>query len=99
MSDSLTVTKQAVVGSKAGLHARPAAVVVAAAKAKPIKVYFSRDSGKAVLASSILRVLSLHVACGETINISASGEGAEEVVSQMCELVEQELDPDLVEQA
>lgn len=57
------------VGSRVGLHARPASALVKAAAAAGVPVTIGRVGEKAVNAASMLSVLSLGVKQGETIEI------------------------------
>ncbi len=56
-------------------------------------VQVSRES-QTVAGSSILDLMMLGAAMGDTITISASGEGAEEAVAQLAELVESKFGED-----
>ena len=73
-----------------GLHARPAGEFVKTAAGFPCEIQvrnFSED-GKFVNAKSILSVLTLGVRQGNTIEIDAQGEGAEDALSALKELVD-----------
>lgn len=56
-------------------------------------VEVSRES-QTVAGSSILDLMMLGAAMGDTITISASGDGAEEAVAQLAELVESKFGED-----
>jgi len=64
---SRTVT----VGSASGLHARPAALFVAAAGAQPVPVTIRTGDKKPVPARSMLSVLSLGAKFGTEVTIEA----------------------------
>ena len=51
--------RRVVIGSKVGLHARPAALFVQAAAKQPVKVSIAKDGKSPVDARSILAVLAL----------------------------------------
>lgn len=85
-------TKRVVIGSKVGLHARPAALFVKAAAATGIPVTLAKEGGKQVSASSILGVLTLNVAFGDEVILSAEGENAEAVLDELAAMLERELD-------
>ena len=86
---SRTVT----VGSASGLHARPAALVVAAA-ATPVKVTIRTGEKKAVPARSMLSVLSLGAKCGTEVILEADGDGAETALDELADLLARDLDAD-----
>jgi phosphocarrier protein HPr len=73
------------VESEVGLHARPAATFVQTATKAAMDVSVSKmgGGGAPVNAKSILSVLALDVRHGDTIIISADGEGADEVLDQL----------------
>jgi phosphocarrier protein HPr len=82
-----------VVGPKLGLHARPAALfVMAASAAQPIAVTIGRPGEVPVPANSILSVLALDAKGGQTVVLSAEGEGADAALDALAELVAR--DPD-----
>jgi phosphocarrier protein HPr len=74
------------VESEVGLHARPAATFVQTAAKAPFDVSIAKAGGKPVSAKSILSVLALDVRQGESIVISADGEGAEELLDRLAEI-------------
>src|SRR6266508_3292014 len=59
--------RRVVVGSKVGLHARPAALFVQAAAKQPVKVTIAKGNRPPVDARSILAVLSLDARGGEEV--------------------------------
>lgn len=87
-----TVSRDVVVASAAGLHARPAAIVVQAAADLGVPVMISKGDVGPVRAASILRVLGLQAAQGETVTVSASGPEALAAVEQIAALIGRELD-------
>ena len=77
--------------NKTGLHARPAAEFVKAAKMYKAKIRVScEDNGekKEANAKSIVAVLSLCATIGTEITISAEGENENLAVSELVKLVE-----------
>lgn len=86
------VSQEVIVGSKAGLHARPAAAVVELAGRLEPAVTLRKPEGMAVNAKSIVKVLSQNFSHGDLVVVESQGEGAEESVRQMVELIAQELD-------
>jgi phosphocarrier protein HPr len=79
--------RRAVVGSKVGLHARPAALFVRAAARQPVKVTVAKDGRDPVDAASILSVLALDVRGGEEVVLAADGDGAEQALDELAALV------------
>ena len=86
------VERRAVVGSKVGLHARPAALFVQAAAKQPVKVTIAKDGKDPVDGRSILRVLGLDVRGGDEVILAAEGDGAERAVEELAALVARDLD-------
>ena len=73
--------------NKRGLHARASARFVTLASTLPVAVEVEKDGSK-VCGTSIMGLMMLGAAMGDTITISAVGEGAEEAVAALAELVE-----------
>lgn len=80
------------IGSESGLHARPAALFVRAATAAPAKVTIRVGAGKAVDARSMLAVLSLGAKKGTEVTLQSSGDGSEEAVATLADLLARNLD-------
>ncbi|MGB3438034.1 MAG: HPr family phosphocarrier protein [Actinophytocola sp.] len=85
-------TRDVVVGSRIGLHGRPAAIVVKTAKAQQVIVKIATGEKAAVDARSIIAVLSLGAHGGDTVTISADGDGADDALAAMAEVLEKDLD-------
>jgi phosphocarrier protein len=79
------------VGSRIGLHARPAALLAKAAKG-PLAVRIACGSGASVDAASVLAVMGLGVRAGEEVVLSADGEGADAKLAELAALVARDLD-------
>jgi phosphocarrier protein HPr len=79
--------RRVVVGSKVGLHARPAALFVQAAARQPVKVTIAKDGKPPADAKSILAVLGLDVRGGEEVTLAAEGDGAEAALDQLATVV------------
>jgi len=73
--------------NKRGLHARASAKFVTLAADLPCPVEVEKDGSK-VCGTSIMGLMMLGAAMGDRITISAEGEGAEEAVRTLAELVE-----------
>lgn len=85
-------TRTATIASTVGLHARPAALFVQAATATGLPVRIGRDGEEPVDARSILGVMTLGAKHGENVVLSAEGDGAEEALDGLVELLSQNLD-------
>lgn len=76
------------VGSKVGLHARPATILVKAAAGAGLAVTIGRPGEKAVNAASLLSVLALGAKNGDAIEVTvADGDGADAVLASIVELI------------
>jgi phosphocarrier protein len=75
------------VRNKRGLHARASAKFVTVAAGLPAAVEVEKDGSK-VCGTSIMGLMMLGAAMGDSITISAEGEGADEAVAALAELVE-----------
>lgn len=80
----------------AGLHARPAADFVKTASAFPcdIQVCNLTTGSQSVNAKSILSVLTLGVNQGHRIKIDVEGEGADEALAALTDLIESDTGED-----
>ena len=81
--------RELTVVNQRGLHARASAKFVGAVSelSDATKVTVTKDATSAA-GGSILGLMMLGAAKGDHITISASGDGAEAVVGQLCQLVE-----------
>jgi len=85
----MKVERQVLITNKRGLHARASAkFVTLATSLQPVEVSVAKDGSGAVTGTSIMGLMMLGAAMGDTITISAEGDGAEGAVGAMCELVE-----------
>ncbi len=85
-------SRSVVVGSASGLHARPAALFVAAAGAQPVPVTIRTGGKPAVPAHSMLSVLSLGAKQGTEVILEAEGDGAEAALEALADLLARDLD-------
>jgi len=85
-------TRTVIVASATGLHARPAAIFVAAAGAQPIPVTIRVHGTKPVPANSMLSVLSLGATCGTEVILEAEGDSADAVLDALATLLATDLD-------
>lgn len=84
--------REVVIGSRVGLHARPAALFVQAATDTGAGVRIGRPGAATVDARSILSVLALGAKGGETVVLEADGEHADSALQTLTELLERDLD-------
>lgn len=75
------------VRNKRGLHARASARFVTLASQIDAAIEVEKDGAK-VCGTSIMGLMMLGAAQGDTITISATGLGAERAVDELCALVE-----------
>ena len=73
--------------NRRGLHARASAKFVTLAAGQTSAVEVEKDGSK-VCGTSIMGLMMLGAAMGDRITISAEGEGADEAVAALAELVE-----------
>ncbi|MDF2493335.1 HPr family phosphocarrier protein [Sphingomonas sp.] len=83
----MTVSRTVLIANRRGLHARASAKFVTLATQQPIPVHVAKG-GATVTGTSIMGLMMLGAAKGDTITISAEGAEAAHVVETMCALVE-----------
>ncbi|MEJ3744342.1 HPr family phosphocarrier protein [Actinomycetes bacterium KLBMP 9797] len=84
--------RRVIVGSRVGLHARPAALFVQAAARQPVPVRIGKDGRDPADARSILSVLALDVRGGDEVVLTADGDGAEAALDELAALLARDLD-------
>ncbi|PWJ25301.1 phosphocarrier protein HPr [Branchiibius hedensis] len=80
------------IASAVGLHARPAALFVQAASESGLDIEIGRKGEDPVDATSILGVMALGAKHGEEVVLTADGEGADEALDSLVDLLSQDLD-------
>jgi phosphocarrier protein len=80
------------VGSAAGLHARAAALVAAAAAEQPVAVTIRRGGRAPVPADSVLALLTLGAVHGAKLTLEATGDGAADALARLAGLLSRDLD-------
>ena len=83
-----TVEREVTIASRVGLHARPAATVAKAAADLPVVVYIAKDGTPPVDTRSILSLISLGAEQGDSVRLTAEGDGAEAAVDAIAHLLE-----------
>ena len=80
-------TKSATIMKQVGLHARPATFLIQKANEFKCSLWIEKDERR-VNAKSLLGVLSLGVAKGNTINIIGDGPDEVAAVDMLCDLID-----------
>jgi phosphocarrier protein HPr len=83
----VTASRTVLVSNRRGLHARASAKFVTLASSQSCEVSVEKD-GSAVAGTSIMGLMMLGAAMGDSITISAAGDGAPAAVDALAELVE-----------
>jgi len=81
------ISRQVQISNKRGLHARASAKFVTLASNLPAQITVSKD-GSEVTGTSIMGLMMLGAAMGDSITISASGPEAADSLGQLVSLVE-----------
>ena len=81
------VEKEVTVQNRAGIHARPAALIVQTAGKYESDITFKKDSEE-INAKSIMGIITLGAGYDSTIKITASGADEEEAVEALVTLFE-----------
>ncbi|MFM9851810.1 MAG: HPr family phosphocarrier protein [Sphingomonadaceae bacterium] len=81
------ISKSVLITNRRGLHARASAKFVTMASGLGIIIDVEKDGSK-VVGTSIMGLMMLGAAMGDTITISAQGEGAGAAVESLVSLVE-----------
>ncbi len=84
--------RRVTVGSRVGLHARPASVFVQAAGRQKVRVTIGKPGGDPVNARSILSVLALDAHQGDEVVLYADGEGADDALAELAAVLEADHD-------
>ncbi|MEE1619397.1 HPr family phosphocarrier protein [Brachybacterium sp. J153] len=80
------------IASASGLHARPATIFSKAAGEQPAQVTIEKVGGNPVPAASMLMLMTLGAGNGDQVVLRAEGEGAEESLKALGDLLETDLD-------
>jgi phosphocarrier protein HPr len=86
--------RQVTIGSKVGLHARPASLFAKAVKNAGVPVQIAKDGQPPVNAASLLSLLTLGAEFGENVTLYAEGEGAEAALDELASMLGRDLDED-----
>lgn len=81
--------REVMISSDAGIHARPAMMLVKEAMKYPCEVYLVKDNVEAN-GKSIMSVLALAITKGTLLVVRAAGEEEDEAVLSLVNLIEKE---------
>jgi len=83
----MTISRTVTICNRRGLHARASAKFVTLASGLSVQVEVEKE-GTTVVGTSIMGLMMLGAALGDVITIRAEGDGAEDAVTQLADLVE-----------
>jgi phosphocarrier protein len=86
-----SVSREVRIENQRGLHARASAKFVNLASQIDAKIEVEKD-GNRVCGTSIMGLMMLGAAMGDTITIHVAGDGAEGALAKLVELVEDKFD-------
>jgi len=86
--------RRTTIGSRVGLHARPAATFARAAAEAGVPVTIATGDRGPVPATSMLSVMTLGAEFGQEVVLAAEGPGAEEALDSLAVLLASDLDAD-----
>jgi phosphocarrier protein len=89
----IAVQREVQITNKRGLHARASAKFVTLASSQSATVEVEKDGSK-VAGTSIMGLMMLGAAMGDSITITAEGDGADEAVAALAGLVEERFGED-----
>lgn len=81
------VEKEVTIKNRAGIHARPAALIVQTANEFDSEIYMEK-SGNKINAKSIMGIITLGAAYNTTLSVIADGEDEEAAVAAIVRLFE-----------
>ena len=90
----MTTQQSVLITNRRGLHARASAKFVTLASAQPVSVMVEKPGAGSVTGTSIMGLMMLGAAMGDTIVISAEGDGAASAVAALVALVEEKFGED-----
>lgn len=85
------MVKEFTIHNKLGLHARPAAMFVRVANRYPCEIVVEKD-GEEVNGKSIMGLMMLAAGCGSQLKVTADGEGADQALDELGELIDRKFD-------
>ncbi len=85
-------SRTATVRNKYGIHCRPSALIVQAARQYPGEIRVTTPSGQTENAANLLGLISMAIRCGETVTVEVEGPDEEQTCAKMVELFEKDFD-------
>ena len=82
------VSRTVLIGNRRGLHARASAKFVNLASQLDASIEVAKDGNK-VCGTSIMGLMMLGAAMGDSVTIHVSGIGAEKALEQLAQLIEE----------
>jgi phosphocarrier protein len=87
------IERMITITNRAGIHARPAAIVVQTTKDFKCSIYIEKGANR-INAKSIMGVLTLGAAYGTELRLIADGEGEAEAMEALARVFENKFDED-----
>ena len=84
----MTLSRTVRIGNRRGLHARASAKFVNLATQLEATIEVEKDGNK-VCGTSIMGLMMLGAAMGDSVTIHVTGEGAEDALEQLVRLIEE----------
>lgn len=81
------VEKDVTVKNRAGIHARPAGMIVTLANKFSSQIFLEKDTDK-INAKSIMGLITLGVLCNTTVKVSATGPDEQAAVDALVKLID-----------
>lgn len=81
------IEKEVTVKNRAGIHARPAGMIVTLANKFSSQIYLEKDNEK-INAKSIMGLITLGVMCNTVVKVSASGSDEQDAVDALVKLID-----------
>lgn len=81
------VEKDVTVKNRAGIHARPAGMIVTLANKFTSQIFIEKDNDK-INAKSIMGLITLGVLCNTQIKVSATGNDEQAAVEALVKLID-----------
>jgi phosphocarrier protein HPr len=85
------VSREATIKNRAGIHVRPAGLIIEAVKNYPGKIVFKRNETQIVL-GGVIDLLSFGLLKGDTLHIEVNGPKEKSVCTKLKKLLETEFD-------
>jgi phosphocarrier protein len=81
------VEKDVTVKNRAGIHARPAGMIVTMANKFTSQIFLEKDNDR-INAKSIMGLITLGVLCNTTVKVSATGVDEQAAVEALVKLID-----------